>query len=126
MTEVARTHAEALTRGSPAGANPRRGKPDPEADVRPAVRPHRNSLAQGADSFGVAAAYAFFEERITGRLLGGEPRATLDQVRMGRKKMFATSARAEPNWGFRGRCPSTPALRRAIAWSRAQGYAPPA
>ena len=39
--------------------------------------------------FAVAATYAFFEEWITGRIRGKEPRATLEEVRMGRKKMFA-------------------------------------
>lgn len=126
VTEVARTHAVALTRGQPgrryilggenltlkqlfdrmAGLT---GLPSPRVRI----------------PFAVAAAYAFGEEWIRGRLLGGEPRATLDEVRMGRKKMFATSARAEAELGFRV-VPVTPALQAAIAWFRAQGYAPPA
>ena len=51
--------------------------------------------------FAVAATYAFFEEWITGRIRGKEPRATLEEVRMGRKKMFASSARAQQELGFR-------------------------
>ncbi len=75
--------------------------------------------------YGVAAAYAFVEETITGRLRGREPRDTLEEVRMSRKKMFASSARAQAELGFRV-LPVDPALRAAIAWFREHGYAPPA
>ena len=75
--------------------------------------------------FAVAATYAFFEENITGRLRGKEPRATLEEVRMGRKKMFASSAKAQQELGFRV-APVYPAMRAAIDWFRANGYAPPA
>jgi dihydroflavonol-4-reductase len=75
--------------------------------------------------FAVAASYAFFEEWITGRIRGREPRATLEEVRMGRKKMFASSARAQQELGFRI-LPVYPAMRSAIEWFRAHGYAPPA
>jgi dihydroflavonol-4-reductase len=73
--------------------------------------------------FAIAAAYAFFEENITGRLKGKEPRATLEEVRMGRKKMYASSARAQQELGFRV-APVYPAMRAAIEWFRAHGYAP--
>jgi len=72
--------------------------------------------------FGIAATYAFFEEWITGRIRGKEPRATLEEVRMGRKKMFASSARAQQELGFRI-LPVYPAMRAAIDWFRANGYA---
>jgi dihydroflavonol-4-reductase len=75
--------------------------------------------------FAIAATYAFFEELITGRIRGKEPRATLEEVRMGRKKMFASSARAQQELGFRI-VPVYPAMRAAIDWFRANGYAPPA
>ncbi len=52
-----------------------------------------------------------------------EPRATLEEVRMGRKKMFASSARAQQELGFRI-LPVYPAMRAAIEWFRAHGYAP--
>ena len=42
---------------------------------------------------------------------------------MGRKKMFASSARAQAELGFRV-VPVEPTLRAAIAWFRANGYAP--
>jgi dihydroflavonol-4-reductase len=73
--------------------------------------------------FAIAATYAFFEEWITGRMRGKEPRATLEEVRMGRKKMFASSARAQQELGFRI-VPVYSAMRAAIDWFRANGYAP--
>lgn len=73
--------------------------------------------------FAVAATYAFFEELITGKIRGKEPRATLEEVRMGRKKMYASSARAQQELGFRI-LPVYPAMRAAIEWFRANGYAP--
>jgi dihydroflavonol-4-reductase len=73
--------------------------------------------------FAIAATYAFFEEIITGRIRGKEPRATLEEVRMGRKKMYASSARAQQELGFRI-VPVYPAMRAAIDWFRANGYAP--
>jgi dihydroflavonol-4-reductase len=42
---------------------------------------------------------------------------------MGRKKMYASSARAERELGFRI-VPVYQALRTAIDWFRANGYAP--
>ena len=72
---------------------------------------------------GVAMAFPFFDETISGRLRGKEPRATVEAVRMGKKKMFAASAKAERELGFRVK-PVYPALRGAIEWFRAKGYAP--
>ena len=71
----------------------------------------------------VAMIFAFFDETITGRMLGREPRATVEAVRMGTKKMFASSARAQRELGFRV-VPVYNALRAAIDWFRANGYAP--
>ena len=71
----------------------------------------------------VAMVYAFFEEWITGRLRGREPRATVEAVRMGRKKMFASSAKAERELGYQV-IPVYTAVRAAIDWFRAHGYAP--
>jgi dihydroflavonol-4-reductase len=73
----------------------------------------------------LAAAYALGEELIRGRLLGRMPRATLDEVRMGSKKMWVSSARAQEELGFRA-LPVRPALAGAVAWYREQGYAPAA
>ena len=70
----------------------------------------------------VAMAFAFFDENIQGRLLGKEPRATVEAVRMGKKKMFASSAKAEKELGFKV-LPVDAALRRAADWFVANGYA---
>lgn len=72
---------------------------------------------------GVAMAFAFFDENFTGRLRGKEPRATVEAVRMGKKKMYASSAKAERDLGFTV-TPVYQALRAAIDWFRAHGYAP--
>ncbi|MGH9675860.1 MAG: hopanoid-associated sugar epimerase, partial [Candidatus Acidiferrum sp.] len=63
---------------------------------------------------GVALAFAAFDQFFTGVLLHQEPRATLETVRMGKKKMFASSAKAEKELGFRV-LPVEDALRRATA-----------
>jgi dihydroflavonol-4-reductase len=71
----------------------------------------------------VAMTFAFFDEWITGRIRGKEPRATVEAVRMGQKKMFATSAKAERELGFKV-MPVEGALRAAMEWFVANGYAP--
>ena len=62
------------------------------------------------------------DEMVTGRLLGREPRATIDAVRMGRKMMFVSSAKAERELGWRT-VPVEGALRRSVDWFRSNGYA---
>lgn len=71
----------------------------------------------------LAMSFAFFDEWFTGRLRGGEPRATVEAVRMGKKKMFASSAKAERDLGYRAG-PVDAALHSAIDWFREHGYAP--
>ena len=71
--------------------------------------------------YAVALAAGVVDELITGRLLGKEPRATIDAVRMGRKKMFVTSAKAEHDFGWKV-VPVDGALRRAVEWFQANGY----
>ena len=61
------------------------------------------------------------DEAITGRILRREPRATVDTVRMGKKKMFASSAKAERDLGWKI-VPIDDALRRAVNWFRSNGY----
>ena len=124
VTEVARTHVAALERGTPGeryilgGENltlkqmldrmaAMTGIPSPTMRV-----PHA-----------VAMAFAVFDENFTGRIRGKEPRATVEAVRMGKKKMFASSVKAERELGFRV-VPVDDALRAAIEWFRAHGYAP--
>lgn len=124
VSEVARAHVLALTKGTPGRRYILGGENltlkqilDKMAAITGIPSPRTRI------PFAVAATYAFFEELITGRIRNKEPRATLEEVRMGRKKMFASSARAQQELGFRI-LPVYPAMRAAIEWFRAHGYAP--
>ncbi len=70
---------------------------------------------------GVAMAFAAFDQFFTGTLMGKEPRATIDAVKMGRKKMFASSAKAQRELGYRV-VPVESALQRAVSWFQEHGY----
>src|SRR6184192_481646 len=70
----------------------------------------------------MALAAGVVDEIVTGRIRGREPRSTIDAVRMGRKKMFVTSAKAERELGWK-RVPVDHALRSAAEWFRENGYA---
>jgi dihydroflavonol-4-reductase len=126
VAEIARTHVNALETGRPGeryilgGENLTlkqlldkmsaiTGLPSPTVRV-----PHS-----------VAMLFALWDQTFTGKLLGREPRATVEAVRMGKKMMFVSSAKAERELGFRV-LPVYAALRSAIEWFRAHGYAPPA
>ena len=61
------------------------------------------------------------DEMVTGWLLGREPRATIDAVRMGRKMMFVSSAKAERELGWRT-VSVDGALHRSVDWFRGNGY----
>jgi dihydroflavonol-4-reductase len=124
VAEVARMHLVALDRGTPGeryilgGENLTlkqildrmssiTGLPSPTVKV-----PHA-----------VAMGFAFFDENFTGKLLGREPRATVEALRMGKKMMFASSAKAERELGFKV-LPVYAAMRSAIEWFVEHGYAP--
>src|SRR6202163_1094745 len=70
----------------------------------------------------VAYAAGAVDQTISGRLLGREPRATVETVRMGKKKMWASSEKAERELGWK-KIPVDDALRRAVEWFQANGYA---
>lgn len=125
VVEVARMHVVALDRGTPGeryilgGENltlkqildrlsTMTGLPSPRMKV-----PHA-----------VALAFAFFDENLTGRLRGKVPRATMEAVKMGRKMMFASSAKAQRELGFEV-LPVYGAMRAAVEWFVNHGYAPP-
>ena len=126
VTEVARTHVAALERGTPGERYILGGE---NLTLKQIL--DKMSAITGIPSpkhkvpVPVAMTFAFFDEWITGRIRGREPRATVEAVRMGRKKMFAASTKAEQELGFRI-IPVYAALRSAIEWFRAHGYAPPA
>jgi len=124
VEEIARMHLVALERGTPGeryilgGENLTlkaildrlaaiTGLPSPSMKV-----PHA-----------VAMAFAFFDETITGKLRGKEPRATVEAVRMGKKMMFASSAKAERELGLRVMGVDG-ALRAACGWFIEHRYAP--
>jgi dihydroflavonol-4-reductase len=69
----------------------------------------------------VAYTFACFDEFFTGRLLGKEPRATREAVKMGRKKMFASSEKAVRELGYNV-VPVEPALQGAIDWFMTNRY----
>src|SRR6266705_3396570 len=70
----------------------------------------------------LALATGVVDEVVTGRICGREPRATIDAVRMGRKKMFVSSGKAERELGWRV-VEVDDALHRAVEWFQANGYA---
>lgn len=69
----------------------------------------------------LALGFAAVDQFLTGVVLRKEPRATIDAVRMGYKKMFASSQKAERDLGYKI-VPVESALRLAIDWFRAHGY----
>jgi dihydroflavonol-4-reductase len=69
----------------------------------------------------LALATGVVDELVTGHLRGREPRATIDAVRMGRKKMFVSSAKAQRELGW-NILPVDNALARAVDWFRTHGY----
>jgi dihydroflavonol-4-reductase len=125
VIEVARMHVVALDHGTPADRYILGGE---NLTLKQIL--DRMSAITGLPSptmkvpHAVAMGFAFFDENITGRLLSKEPRATVEAVRMGQKMMFASSAKAERELGFRV-LPVYNALRSAIDWFVAHGYAPP-
>ena len=124
VEEVARMHVVTLERGTPGERYILGGE---NLTLKQIL--DRMSSISGLPSptmkvpHGVAMTFAFFDEMITGRLRGKEPRATVEAVRMGKKMMFASSVKAERELGFQV-LPVYPALRTAIDWFVAHGYAP--
>ena len=124
VREVAATHVAALERGTPGeryilgGENLTLKQILDKMSAITGIPSPRHKVPVA-----VAMTFAFFDEWITGRIRGKEPRATVEAVRMGQKKMFASSARAERELGFRI-VPVYAALRSAIEWFRVNGYAP--
>jgi dihydroflavonol-4-reductase len=125
VAEVARMHVVALERGTPGERYILGGE---NLTLKQIL--DRMSAITGLPSptmkvpHAVAMAFAFFDENFTGKLRGKEPRATVEAVRMGKKMMFASSAKAERELGFQV-VPIYNALRAAIEWFVAHGYAPP-
>ena len=121
-TECARGHVQALEKGR---AGERYILGGENLTLKQIL--DRLAVITGLPSPKVKLPYAFalaagaVDEMVTGRMLGREPRATIDAVRMGRKLMFVTSAKAEGELGWR-MVPVDSALRRSVEWFRANGY----
>src|SRR5947209_2368992 len=122
VRECARGHVAALERGQPGHRYILGGENltlkqilDKLADITGLPSPKLKLPYIFAFATGV------IDETITGRMLNKEPRATIDAVRMGKKMMFATSAKAERELGWRI-VPVNDALRRAVEWFRANAY----
>src|SRR3954469_9890956 len=71
--------------------------------------------------YAVAFVSGMFDTFFTGIVFRKEPRVTLDAVRMGKKKMWASSGKAERDLGWKS-APVDGALRRAADWFKANGY----
>jgi dihydroflavonol-4-reductase len=122
VTECARGHVQALEKG-------RSGERYILGGENLTLKQILDRLAAitGLPSPTVKLPYAFalaagvVDEMVTGRLLRREPRATIDAVRMGRKMMFVSSAKAERELGWQT-VPVDGALRRSVDWFRGNGY----
>ena len=71
----------------------------------------------------VAMAFAAFDQTFNGYLRNREPRATVEEVRMGKKFMWVRTDKAERELGY-SYVPAREALRRAAEWFVEKGYAP--
>ncbi len=124
VDEVARMHVVALERGTPGERYILGGE---NLTLKQIL--DRMSAITGLPSptmkvpHAVAMVFAFLDETITGKLRDREPRATVEAVRMGKKMMFVSSAKAERDLSFKI-VPIYHAMREAIDWFISHGYAP--
>lgn len=124
VREVARTHVDALVQGRPGeryilgGENLTLKAILEKLSTLTGLPAPKVKVPQW-----VAMLFAACDQTVTGTIRGKTPRATVEAVRMGKKKMFASSAKAERELGFRVTS-VTPALEAAVGWFRAHGYAP--
>src|SRR5437899_3342271 len=72
--------------------------------------------------YAVALLAGVVDEMVTGRSLRREPRAPIESVHIGRRKMFVSSGKAERELGWRV-VEVDDALHRAVEWFQANGYA---
>ncbi len=121
-TECARGHVQALEKGRPGERYILGGENLTLKEILDKL-----AVITGLKSPTVKLPYVFafatgvVDEMVMGRLLGREPRATIDAVRMGRKMMFVTSAKAERELGWRSVSVDA-ALRRSVEWFRGNAY----
>jgi dihydroflavonol-4-reductase len=124
VEEIARMHLVALERGTPGERYILGGENLTLKQILDRLAGMTGLKSPGMKvPHAVAMAFAFFDETITGKLRGKEPRATVEAVRMGKKMMFASSAKAERELGLRVMGVDG-ALRSAVQWFVEHGYAP--
>lgn len=121
VDDVAEGHLLAYAHGRPGERYVLGGEDKPLMDIVREVaeiagaRPPRLSLPHAAVMPIAYAAEAW------ARLSGREPFATVDSVRMARKWMYFSSAKAKRELGYHAR-PAVEAERDAVEWFRAHGY----
>jgi dihydroflavonol-4-reductase len=124
VIEVARAHVSALTRGSSGSRYILGGENMTLKELL-----DRLSKLTGLPSpnlripHSVALAYAYLDEFFTGFLCNKEPRAVVEEVRIAKKIMYASSELARKDLEFNV-SPVDPALNNAITWFKNHEYAP--
>jgi dihydroflavonol-4-reductase len=122
VDEIARMHLVALERGTPGERYILGGENLTLKEILDRLAAISGMAAPTMKvPHAVAMAFAFFDETLTGKMRGKEPRATVEAVRMGRKMMFASSAKAERELGLKVMSVES-ALRSAVAWFYRNGY----
>ncbi len=122
VDDVAEGHLRALARGRVGERYILGGENLPLAEMLALIahlvgrRPPRLRVPSGA-----LLPLAFIAEAMARMGIGGEPLVTADGIRMARKPMYFTSAKAERELGYRSR-PAVEGLRDAIDWYRGCGY----
>jgi dihydroflavonol-4-reductase len=122
VDDVAEGHLRALARGRVGERYILGGENLPLAEMLALIahlvgrRPPRLRVPSGA-----LLPLAFIAEAMAHMGIGGEPLVTADGIRMARKPMYFTSAKAERELGYRSR-PAVEGLRDAIDWYRGCGY----
>ncbi len=124
VCEVARTHVTALTQGKSGRRYILGGE---NLTLKQIL--DKMSAITGIPSpsmkipFAVAATYAFFEEWITGRIADGSRALRSKRFAWAAKRCSPPARARRQELGFRI-LPVYPAMRAAIEWFRANGYAP--
>lgn len=120
VDDVARAHVLALERGAPreryiaGGANLSLAELFAVIAHASGRRPPRLRIPY---ALALAAAAA---DEMRARIAGGEPSIPLEGVRMGRERMYCSSAKAELELGYRA-SPIEPAIDAAVDWFRDHG-----
>jgi dihydroflavonol-4-reductase len=119
--DVAAGHLAAAERGEVGQRYILGGENMPLADILAAVAA---AVGKAPPRLRIPLAVAFpvaVGAELAARLTGREPFVTIDGVRMARKKMYFTSAKAVRDLGYSPR-PAREAIAEAVSWFEANGY----